>query len=142
MGGTINETTTCSTVNVKRYGGIFVPPTGRCCTSTCGEMMAGWKMILEARTATPATGSQNHGHQGEAAAGVAKQLYTPTTLKAPTGDRRVACGEAGPGVGPMDVALTLVGATFDGFNKNTKFWNLWVPAWWQPVRGVPRWASM
>ena len=106
--------------NAKKYGGIFVPPYRAVLHQYMREMMAGGgKMIL---------GSDSHSRYGalgtmgigEGGGEVAKQLlgrtydiaYPPVLAVKLTGSPR-------PGVGPQDVALALIAATFqNNFNKN------------------------
>lgn len=121
VGGTINEDDHVFGLgNVKKYGGIFVPPYRAVLHQYMREMMAGCgKMIL---------GSDSHSRYGalgtmgigEGGGEVAKQLlgrtydiaYPPVLAVKLTGTPR-------PGVGPQDVALALIAATFQNhFNKN------------------------
>lgn len=121
VGGTINEDDHVFGLgNAKKYGGIFVPPYRAVLHQYMREMMAGCgKMIL---------GSDSHSRYGalgtmgigEGGGEVAKQLlgrtydvaYPPVLAVKLTGTPR-------PGVGPQDVALALVAATFkNNFNKN------------------------
>lgn len=121
VGGTINEDDHVFGLgNAKKYGGIFVPPYRAVLHQYMREMMAGGgKMIL---------GSDSHSRYGalgtmgigEGGGEVAKQLlgrtydiaYPPVLAVKLTGTPR-------PGVGPQDVALALIAATFqNNFNKN------------------------
>lgn len=121
VGGTINEDDHVFGMgNAKKYGGIFVPPYRAVLHQYMREMMAGCgKMIL---------GSDSHSRYGalgtmgigEGGGEVVKQLlgrtydlaYPPVIAVKLTGTPR-------PGVGPQDVALALVAATFkNNFNKN------------------------
>ena len=121
VGGTINEDDhVFGLSNVKRYGGIFVPPYRAVLHQYMREMMAGCgKMILgsDSHTRYGALGTMGIGEGGGE---VAKQLLGRTyDLKRPPVIAVWLEGSPKPGVGPMDVALTLVGATFaNGFNKN------------------------
>lgn len=121
VGGTINEDDhVFGLSNVKRYGGIFVPPYRAVLHQYMREMMAGCgKMILgsDSHTRYGALGTMGIGEGGGE---VAKQLLGRTyDLKRPPVIAVWLEGKPRPGVGPMDVALTLVGATFaNGFNKN------------------------
>ena len=121
VGGTINEDDhVFGLSNVKRYGGIFVPPYRAVLHQYMREMMAGCgKMILgsDSHTRYGALGTMGIGEGGGE---VAKQLLGRTyDLKRPPVIAVWLTGSPRPGVGPMDVALTLVGATFaGGFNKN------------------------
>ncbi len=121
VGGTINEDDHVFGLgNAKKYGGIFVPPYRAVLHQYMREMMAGGgKMIL---------GSDSHSRYGalgtmgigEGGGEVAKQLlgrtydiaYPPVLAVKLTGSPK-------PGVGPQDVALALIAATFQNdFNKN------------------------
>lgn len=121
VGGTINEDDHVFGLgNAKKYGGIFVPPYRAVLHQYMREMMAGCgKMILgsDSHTRYGAVGTLGIGEGGGE---VAKQLlgrtydlaYPPVIAVRLTGSPR-------PGVGPQDVALALVGATFqNNFNKN------------------------
>ena len=120
IGGTINEDDhVFGLSNVKRYGGIFVPPYRAVIHQYMREMMAGGgKMILgsDSHTRYGVLGTMG---VGEGGGEVAKQLLGRTyDLKRPPVIAVWLEGSPRPGVGPMDVALTLVGATFaNGFNK-------------------------
>ena len=121
VGGTINEDDHVFGMdNVKKYGGIFVPPYRAVLHQYMREKMAGCgKMILgsDSHTRYGALGTLGIGEGGGE---VVKQLlgrpyeicYPPVLAVRLTGAPR-------PGVGPHDVALALAAATFsNGFNKN------------------------
>ena len=121
VGGTINEDDhefglTCA----KKYGGIFVPPHQAVIHQFAREMMAtGGGMILgsDSHTRYGALGTMG---VGEGGGELAKQLLNKTyDVNMP----KVVCvyltGKPEPGVGPQDVAIALVGATFGNeFVKN------------------------
>ena len=121
VGGTINEDDHMFGLdNVKKYGGIFVPPYKAVLHQYMREMMAGCgKMIL---------GSDSHTRYGvlgtlsigEGGGEIAKQLLSQTyDIRRPQVVAVRLTGKPRKGVGPQDVALTLIGATFkNGFNKN------------------------
>ncbi len=121
VGGTINEDDHVFGLgNVKKYGGIFVPPYRAVLHQYMREMMAGGgKMIL---------GSDSHSRYGalgtmgigEGGGEVAKQLLGRTyDVKYPPVVAVKLTGAPRPGVGPQDVALALVAATFKNhFSKN------------------------
>lgn len=121
VGGTINEDDhVFGQSNVKRYGGIFVPPYSAVIHQYMREMMAGGgKMILgsDSHTRYGVLGTMGIGEGGGE---VAKQLLGRTyDLKRPPVLAVYLTGKPRPGVGPQDVVLTLIGATFaNGFNKN------------------------
>lgn len=121
VGGTINEDDHVFGLdNAKKYGGIFVPPYRAVLHQYMREMMAGGgKMIL---------GSDSHTRYGvlgtlavgEGGGEVAKQLLGKTyDIKRPQVIAVKLIGKPQLGVGPQDVALAMIGATFkSGFNKN------------------------
>ena len=121
VGGTINEDDHVFGLgNAKKYGGIFVPPYRAVLHQYMREMMAGGgRMIL---------GSDSHSRYGalgtmgigEGGGEIAKQLLGRTyDVKYPPVVAVKLTGSPRPGVGPQDVALALVAATFkNNFNKN------------------------
>ena len=121
VGGTINEDDHVFGLgNAKKYGGIFVPPYRAVLHQYMREMMAGGgKMILgsDSHTRYGALGTMGIGEGGGE---VAKQLLGRTyDLKYPPVVAVKLTGAPRPGVGPQDVALALVAATFkNNFNKN------------------------
>lgn len=121
VGGTINEDDHVFGLgNAKRYGGIFVPPYRAVLHQYMREMMAGGgRMILgsDSHTRYGALGTMGIGEGGGE---VAKQLLGRTyDVKMPPVLAVRLTGSPRPGVGPQDVALALVAATFkNNFNKN------------------------
>lgn len=121
VGGTINEDDHMFGLdNVKKYGGIYLPPYKAVCHEYMREMMAGCgKMILgsDSHTRYGAIGTMGIGEGGGE---IAKQLLSQTyDVKRPSIIAVKLTGNPRPGVGPQDVALTLIGATFNNnFNKN------------------------
>lgn len=121
VGGTINEDDhRFGMENVKKYGGIFVPPYRAVLHQYMREMMAGGeKMILgsDSHTRYGALGTMGIGEGGGE---LVKQLVGRTyDISRPEIIAVRLSGRVRPGIGPMDVALTLVGACFDnGFTKN------------------------
>ncbi|ONI41495.1 hydratase [Candidatus Epulonipiscium fishelsonii] len=121
VGGTINEDDHVFGLdNAKKYGGIFLPTYKAVIHQFMRENMAGGgKMIL---------GSDSHTRYGvlgtlsigEGGGEVAKQLLSQTyDIKRPDIIGVKLIGVPKKGVGPLDVALTLIGATFqNGFVKN------------------------
>lgn len=121
VGGTINEDDHVFGLgNVKKYGGIFVPPYRAVLHQYMRETIAGGgKMIL---------GSDSHSRYGalgtlgigEGGGEVAKQLLGRTyDIAFPPVLAVKLTGAPRPGVGPQDVALALIAATFQNdFNKN------------------------
>ena len=121
IGGTINEDDHVYGLgNVKKYGGIFVPPYRAVLHQYMREMMAGCgKMILgsDSHTRYGALGTMGIGEGGGE---IAKQLLEKTyDLTRPPIVAVKLTGSPRPGVGAMDVALTLAAAVFgNGFVKN------------------------
>ena len=121
VGGTINEDDHVFGLgNVEKYGGIFVPPYRAVLHQYMREMMAGGgRMILgsDSHTRYGALGTLGIGEGGGE---VAKQLLGRTyDLVCPPVIAVKLTGSPRPGVGPQDVALALVAATFDNhFSKN------------------------
>ncbi|WP_367566156.1 hydratase [Lacrimispora sp.] len=121
VGGTINEDDHVFGLdNAKKYGGIFLPPYGGVLHQYMRERMAGCgKMILgsDSHTRYGALGTMGIGEGGGE---VVKQLLGKTyDISRPPILAVKLTGAPRPGIGPMDVALVLIGATFKkGFNKN------------------------
>lgn len=121
VGGTINSDVHKYAETIcKKYGGIFVPPHEAVIHSYMREMIVeGGSMAIVSDSHTR-YGSQGCLAIGEGGPEVAKAMLGKTyELKYP----QVVCiyltGSPKPWVGPMDVALTLIGATFkNGFVKN------------------------
>ena len=121
VGGTINEDDhmfglTCA----KKFGGVYVPPHQAVIHQFAREMMAGCgKMILgsDSHTRYGALGTMA---VGEGGGELAKQLLGRTyDINRPEVICVYLTGEPSKYIGPHDVALALVGATFDsGFVKN------------------------
>lgn len=121
VGGTINEDDHVFGLgNARKYGGIFVPPYRAVLHQYMREMMAGCgKMILgsDSHTRYGAVGTMGIGEGGGE---VAKQLLDRTyDVAYPPVIAVKLTGSPKPGVGPQDVALALIAATFENhFNKN------------------------
>ena len=121
VGGTINEDDhvfglTCA----KKYGGIYVPPHLAVIHQYAREMLSGGgRMILgsDSHTRYGALGTMAVGEGGPE---LVKQLLLQTyDIDRPEVVAVYLTGSLRPGVGPQDVAIALVGATFpDGFVKN------------------------
>lgn len=121
VGGTINEDDHVFGLgSVKKYGGIFVPPYRAVLHQYMREQMAGCgKMILgsDSHTRYGALGTMGIGEGGGE---VVKQLIGRTyDIACPLVIAVKLVGTPAPGVGPQDVALALIEATFrNHFNKN------------------------
>ena len=122
VGGTINEDDhmfglTCA----KKYGGIYVPPHQAVIHQFAREMLAeSGKMILgsDSHTRYGALGTMAIGEGGPE---LVKQLLNRTyDIKRPNVVAIYLTGAPMKGVGPQDVALAIIGATFgNGFVKNS-----------------------
>ncbi|MGN0974680.1 MAG: hydratase, partial [Gemmiger sp.] len=121
VGGTINEDDHQFALSAAhKYGGIYVPPNMAVIHSYNREMMSGCgRMILgsDSHTRYGALGTMA---VGEGGGELAKQLVGRTYDMAYPGVVAVyLTGRPGPGVGPHDVALALVAATYaNGYVKN------------------------
>ena len=121
VGGTINEDDHVFGLSAaKKYGGNFVPAHLAVIHSYMREMMSGCgKMILgsDSHTRYGALGTMAIGEGGPE---LVKQLCRRTyDIARPEVVAVYLTGKPRHGVGPQDVALALIGATFkDGFVKN------------------------
>ena len=122
VGGTINEDDhmfglTCA----KKYGGVYVPPHQAVIHQFAREMLAGGgKMILgsDSHTRYGALGTMAMGEGGPE---LVKQLLNKTyDIKMPGVIAIYLDGEPVKGVGPQDVALAIIGATFGNGYVNNK----------------------
>ena len=121
VGGTINEDDHQFGLSAaRRYGGIYVPPCLAVIHSYNREMMSGvGRMILgsDSHTRYGALGTMG---VGEGGGELAKQLVQRTyDMKKPEVVLVYLTGSLKPGVGPHDVSLSLVAATYaNGYVKN------------------------
>ena len=121
VGGTINEDDHAFGLSAaKKYGGIFVPPHIAVIHQYMREMMAGCgKMILgsDSHTRYGALGTMAIGEGGGE---LVKQLLQDTyDVRYPGVVAVYLDGAPQPGVGPQDVALTIIRAVFkSGYVKN------------------------
>ena len=121
VGGTINEDDHMFGLSAaQKYGGIYVPAHMAVIHAFMREMMSGCgKMILgsDSHTRYGALGTMAIGEGGPE---LVKQLLCRTYDVAAPGVIAVRLtGAPRPGVGPQDVALAIIGATFaSGFVKN------------------------
>lgn len=122
VGGTINEDDhmfglTCA----KKYGGVYVPPHQAVIHQFAREMLAGGgRMILgsDSHTRYGALGTMAMGEGGPE---LVKQLLNKTyDIKMPEVIGIYLDGEPAKGVGPQDVALAIIGATFGNGYVNNK----------------------
>lgn len=121
VGGTINEDDHVFGLSAcKKYGGIFVPPHIAVIHQYMREMMAGCgKMILgsDSHTRYGALGTMAIGEGGGE---LVKQLLCDTYDIAYPGVIAIyLIGKPGPGIGPQDIALAIIGAVYKcGYVKN------------------------
>lgn len=121
VGGTINEDDHVFGLSAaKKYGGIYVPAHQAVIHQYMREMMAGCgKMILgsDSHTRYGALGTMAMGEGGPE---LVKQLLKRTyDIKYPKVTAVYLEGTPRPGVGPQDVALSIIGRVFkSGFVKN------------------------
>ncbi len=121
VGGTINEDDHVFGLSAaKKYGGIYVPANQSVIHSYAREELAGCgKMILgsDSHTRYGALGTMGVGEGGPE---LVKQLLKNTyDINAPEVVLVYLTGKPKKGIGPHDVAIALVGATFkNGFVKN------------------------
>ncbi|MCH5268419.1 MAG: hydratase [Lachnospiraceae bacterium] len=121
VGGTINEDDHMFGLScAKKYGGMYVPPHQAVIHQFAREMLAGGgKMILgsDSHTRYGALGTMAMGEGGPE---LVKQLLNRTyDIPMPGVIAIYLDGEPAKGVGPQDVALTIIGAVFqNGYVKN------------------------
>lgn len=121
VGGTINEDDHMFGLScAKKYGGVYVPPHQAVIHQFAREMLAGGgKMILgsDSHTRYGALGTMAMGEGGPE---LVKQLLNQTyDINCPQVVAVYLTGAPVKGVGPQDVALALIKATFkNGFVKN------------------------
>ena len=121
VGGTINEDDHAFGLSAcKKYGGIFVPPHIAVIHQYMREMMAGCgKMILgsDSHTRYGALGTMAIGEGGGE---LVKQLLCDTyDISYPGVIAIYLDGKPGPGIGPQDIALAIIGAVYKcGYVKN------------------------
>ncbi len=122
VGGTINEDDhVFGLTSAKKYGGVYVPPHQAVIHQFAREMLAaGGAMILgsDSHTRYGALGTMAIGEGGGE---IAKQLLCKTyDVPMPNIVAIYLKGNVRRGVGPQDVALAIIGATFaNGYVKNS-----------------------
>ena len=121
VGGTINEDDhmfglTCA----KKYGGIYVPPHQAVIHQFAREMLAECGAMILGSDSHTRYGALGTMAIGEGGGELAKQLLCRTYDVAKPGVVAIYLdGEVAKGVGPQDVALAIIGATFQcGYVKN------------------------
>ena len=121
VGGTINEDDHAFGLSAaKKYGGIFVPPNQAVIHQYAREKLAGCGRMVLGSDSHTRYGCYGTLGVGEGGGELAKQLLRNTwDIEPPEVVLVWLEGEVPHGVGPHDVAIALVGATFpDGFVKN------------------------
>lgn len=122
VGGTINEDDHIFALSAaKKYGGIYVPPHLAVIHQYMREMMSGCgKMILgsDSHTRYGALGTMS---VGEGGGELAKQILNKTyDIKRPEVIGVYLTGMPQKGIGPQDIALSIIGAVFKNGYVNNK----------------------
>lgn len=120
-GGTINNDDHAFAYDcVRKYGGIYVPPYTAIIHQYMREAAAAGGQLILAGDSHTRYGCLGAMGIGEGGIELVKQALGGTySLKRPEVIAIYLHGRLRPGIGSMDVALTLIGATFhNGFNKN------------------------
>lgn len=121
VGGTINEDDHMFGLScAKKYGGVYVPPHQAVIHQYAREMLAECGAMILGSDSHTRYGALGTMAVGEGGGELAKQLLGKTYDVARPGVIAVYLdGEPAKGVGPQDVALAIIGATFDcGYVKN------------------------
>ena len=121
VGGTINEDDHMFALSAAhKYGGIYVPTNMAVIHSVNRELMAGCGRMILGSDSHTRYGALGTLAVGEGGGELAKQLVGRTYDVARPGVVAVyLTGTPRPGVGPQDVALSIIGAVYDnGYVKN------------------------
>jgi len=121
VGGTINEDDHMFGLScAKKYGGVYVPPHQAVIHQYAREMLAECGAMILGSDSHTRYGALGTMAIGEGGGELAKQLLKRTYDVAKPGVVAIYLdGEVTKGVGPQDVALAIIGATFDcGYVKN------------------------
>ena len=121
VGGTINEDDHMFGLScAKKYGGIYVPPHQAVIHQYAREMLAECGAMILGSDSHTRYGALGTMAIGEGGGELAKQLLGKTYDVARPGVVAIYLdGEVAKGVGPQDVALAIIGATFGcGYVKN------------------------
>ena len=121
VGGTINEDDHVFGLScAKKYGGIYVPPHQAVIHQFAREMLAECGAMILGSDSHTRYGALGTMAIGEGGGELAKQLLKRTYDVAKPGVVAIYLdGEVQKGVGPQDVALAIIGATFGcGYVKN------------------------
>ena len=122
VGGTINEDDhmfglTCA----KKYGGVYVPPHQAVIHQFASEMLAGGRKMILGSDSHTRYGALGTMAMGEGGPELVKQLLNKTyDIRMPEVIAIYLDGEPRKGVGPQDVALAIIGATFGNGYVNNK----------------------
>lgn len=121
VGGTINEDDHMFALSAAhKYGGIYVPTNMAVIHSVNRELMAGCGRMILGSDSHTRYGALGTLAVGEGGGELAKQLVGRTYDMARPGVVAIyLTGSPRPGVGPQDVALSIIGAVYDnGYVKN------------------------
>ncbi|MCM1287156.1 MAG: hydratase [Clostridium sp.] len=121
VGGTINEDDHMFGLScAKKYGGVYVPPHQAVIHQYAREMLAECGAMILGSDSHTRYGALGTMAIGEGGGELAKQLLKRTYDVAKPGVVAIYLdGEIAKGVGPQDVALAIIGATFNcGYVKN------------------------
>ena len=121
VGGTINEDVHMFGLScAKKYGGVYVPPHQAVIHQFAREMLAECGAMILGSDSHTRYGALGTMAIGEGGGELAKQLLCKTYDVAKPGVIAIYLdGEVQKGVGPQDVALAIIGATFGcGYVKN------------------------
>ena len=121
VGGTINEDDHMFGLScAKKYGGVYVPPHQAVIHQYAREMLAECGAMILGSDSHTRYGALGTMAIGEGGGELAKQLLNRTYDVAKPGVVAIYLdGEVAKGVGPQDVALAIIGATFNcGYVKN------------------------
>jgi len=121
VGGTINEDDHMFGLScAKKYGGVYVPPHQAVIHQYAREMLAECGAMILGSDSHTRYGALGTMAIGEGGGELAKQLLNRTYDVAKPGVIAIYLdGEVAKGVGPQDVALAIIGATFNcGYVKN------------------------
>ncbi|MBQ7708267.1 MAG: hydratase [Lachnospiraceae bacterium] len=121
VGGTINEDDHVFGLScAKKYGGVYVPPHQAVIHQFAREMLAECGAMILGSDSHTRYGALGTMAIGEGGGELAKQLLKRTYDVAKPGVVAIYLdGEVAKGVGPQDVALAIIGATFNcGYVKN------------------------
>lgn len=121
VGGTINEDDHMFGLScAKKFGGVYVPPHQAVIHQYAREMLASCGSMILGSDSHTRYGALGTMAIGEGGGELAKQLLERTYDVAKPGVIAIYLdGEVNKGVGPQDVALAIIGATFNcGYVKN------------------------